>query len=139
MISGSELEAKLLVRSDGSTDGSLGSDELDREGRSSWRSCSGRAPGDARVRRHAPVRGRGGARAAVVVLAPDYAAAFRCLKRARVGGRGSDPALVVRQSPERFPDAEEVVIGLAVGMPSVKIGAVSIMLPTSLFSRTIRS
>ena len=34
VISGSELGAKLLVRSDGSTDGSLGSDELDCEGRS---------------------------------------------------------------------------------------------------------
>jgi xanthine dehydrogenase accessory factor len=112
VISGSELGAKLLVRPDGSTEGSLGSDELDREGRSAaeellWAELS-------------ETREFGETSLFVDVVAPaprlvvfgavDYAAALCRLARA-AGWRPyvCDPRSQFA-TPERFPDAEEVIV-----------------------------
>jgi xanthine dehydrogenase accessory factor len=112
VISGSELGAKLLVRADGSTEGSLGSDELDREGRLAaeellWAERSERREfGDTSlfVDVVAP------APRLVVFGAVDYAAALCRLARA-AGWRPyvCDPRSQFA-TPERFPDAEEVIV-----------------------------
>jgi xanthine dehydrogenase accessory factor len=112
VISGSELGAKLLVRADGSTEGSLGSDELDREGGSAaeellWAERSERREfGDTSlfVDVVAP------APRLVVFGAVDYAAALCRLARA-AGWRPyvCDPRSQFA-TPERFPDAEEVIV-----------------------------
>jgi xanthine dehydrogenase accessory factor len=112
VISGSELGAKLLVRADGSSEGSLGSEELDREGRSAaeellWAERSEkREVGDTSlfVDVVAP------APRLVVFGAVDYAAALCRLARA-AGWRPyvCDPRSQFA-TPERFPDAEEVIV-----------------------------
>jgi xanthine dehydrogenase accessory factor len=112
VISGSELGAKLLVRPDGSTDGSLGSDELDREG------CS--AAEELLWAERSETREFGDTLLFVDVVAPaprlvvfgavDYAAALCRLARA-AGWRSyvCDPRSQFA-TPERFPDAEEVIV-----------------------------
>jgi xanthine dehydrogenase accessory factor len=112
VISGSELGAKLLVRPDGSTEGSLGSDELDREGRS--------AAEELLWTERSETREFGEASLFVDVVAPaprlvvfgavDYAAALCRLARA-AGWRPyvCDPRSQFA-TPERFPDAEEVIV-----------------------------
>jgi xanthine dehydrogenase accessory factor len=112
VISGSELGAKLLVRADGSSEGSLGSEELDREGRAGaeellWAERSEtREVGDSTlfVDVVAP------APRLVVFGAVDYAAALCRLARAA----GWKPYVCDPRSqfatPERFPDAEEVIV-----------------------------
>jgi xanthine dehydrogenase accessory factor len=112
VISGSEVGAKLLVRADGSREGSLGSDELDRAGlagaeellwaeRSETREC-----GDTLlfVDVVAP------APRLVVFGAVDYSAALCRLARA-AGWRSyvCDPRSQFA-TPERFPDADEVIV-----------------------------
>jgi xanthine dehydrogenase accessory factor len=112
VISGSELGAKLLGRPDGSTEGSLGSDELDREGRS--------AAEELLWTERSETREFGEASLFVDVVAPaprlvvfgavDYAAALCRLARA-AGWRPyvCDPRSQFA-TPERFPDAEEVIV-----------------------------
>jgi xanthine dehydrogenase accessory factor len=112
VISGSELGAKLLVRADGSKEGSLGSDELDRAGlsaaeellwaeRSETREC-GEALLFVDVVAPAP--------RLVVFGAVDYSAALCRLTRA-AGWRSyvCDPRSQFA-TPERFPDADEVIV-----------------------------
>jgi xanthine dehydrogenase accessory factor len=112
VISGSELGAKLLVRADGSSEGSLGSEELDREGRAAaeellWAERSEtREVGDSTlfVDVVAP------APRLVVFGAVDYAAAL--CRLARAAGWKSyvcDPRSQFA-TPERFRDAEEVIV-----------------------------
>jgi xanthine dehydrogenase accessory factor len=111
VISGSELGAKLLVRADGSSEGSLGSDELDRAGlsaaeellwaeRSETREC-GETLLFVDVVAPAP--------RLVVFGAVDYSAALCRLARA-AGWRSyvCDPRSQFA-TPERFPDADEVI------------------------------
>ena len=112
VISGSELGAKLLVRADGSSEGSLGSDELDRAGlsaaeellwaeRSETREC-GETLLFVDVVAPAP--------RLVVFGAVDYSAALCRLARA-AGWRSyvCDPRSQFA-TPERFPDADEVIV-----------------------------
>jgi xanthine dehydrogenase accessory factor len=112
VISGSELGAKLLVRADGSTEGTLGSDELDRAGlsaaeellwaeRSETREC-GETLLFVDVVAPAP--------RLVVFGAVDYSAALCRLARA-AGWRSyvCDPRSQFA-TPERFPDADEVIV-----------------------------
>ena len=112
VISGSELGAKLLVRADGSSEGSLGSDELDRAGlsaaeellwaeRSETREC-GETLLFVDVIAPAP--------RLVVFGAVDYSAALCRLARA-AGWRSyvCDPRSQFA-TPERFPDADEVIV-----------------------------
>jgi xanthine dehydrogenase accessory factor len=112
VISGSELGAKLLVRVDGSREGSLGSDELDRAGlsaaeellwaeRSETREC-GETLLFVDVVAPAP--------RLVVFGAVDYSAALCRLARA-AGWRSyvCDPRSQFA-TPERFPDADEVIV-----------------------------
>jgi xanthine dehydrogenase accessory factor len=112
VISGSELGAKLLVRADGSREGSLGSDELDRAGlsaaeellwaeRSETREC-GETVLFVDVVAPAP--------RLVVFGAVDYSAALCRLARA-AGWRSyvCDPRSQFA-TPERFPDADEVIV-----------------------------
>jgi xanthine dehydrogenase accessory factor len=112
VIAGHELGAKLLVRADGSTEGSLGSPELDREGLVAaeellWAERSEtREVGETSlfVDIVAP------APRLVVFGAVDYAAALCRLARA-AGWRAyvCDPRSQFA-TPERFPDAEEVIV-----------------------------
>jgi xanthine dehydrogenase accessory factor len=112
VISGSELGAKLLVRADGSREGTLGSDELDRAGlsaaeellwaeRSETREC-GETLLFVDVVAPAP--------RLVVFGAVDYSAALCRLARA-AGWRSyvCDPRSQFA-TPERFPDADEVIV-----------------------------
>jgi xanthine dehydrogenase accessory factor len=112
VISGSELGAKLLVRADGSREGSLGSDELDSRGlsaaeellwaeRSETREC-GETLLFVDVVAPAP--------RLVVFGAVDYSAALCRLARA-AGWRSyvCDPRSQFA-TPERFPDADEVIV-----------------------------
>ncbi len=112
VISGAELGAKLLVRADGSSEGSLGSDELDRAGlsaseellwaeRSETREC-GETLLFVDVVAPAP--------RLVVFGAVDYSAALCRLARA-AGWRSyvCDPRSQFA-TPERFPDADEVIV-----------------------------
>jgi xanthine dehydrogenase accessory factor len=112
VISGSEVGAKLLVRADGSREGSLGSDELDRAGlsgaeellwteRSETREC-GETLLFVDVVAPAP--------RLVVFGAVDYSAALCRLARA-AGWRSyvCDPRSQFA-TPERFPDADEVIV-----------------------------
>ncbi len=112
VISGSELGAKLLVRADGSSEGTLGSDELDRAGlsaaeellwaeRSETREC-GETLLFVDVVAPAP--------RLVVFGAVDYSAALCRLARA-AGWRSyvCDPRSQFA-TPERFPDADEVIV-----------------------------
>ena len=112
VISGSDLGAKLLVHADGSREGSLGSDELDREGvsaaeellwaeRSETREC-GETLLFVDVVAPAP--------RLVVFGAVDYSAALCRLARA-AGWRSyvCDPRSQFA-TPERFPDADEVIV-----------------------------
>lgn len=112
VIAGGELGAKLLVRADGSTEGSLGSAELDAEGLSAaeellWAERSEtRQVGDASlfVDVVAP------APRLVIFGAVDYAAALCRLARA-AGWRPyvCDPRSQFA-TPRRFPDADEVIV-----------------------------
>ena len=112
VISGSELGAKLLVRADGSSEGALGSDELNRAGlsaaeellwaeRSETREC-GETLLFVDVVAPAP--------RLVVFGAVDYSAALCRLARA-AGWRSyvCDPRSQFA-TPERFPDADEVIV-----------------------------
>jgi xanthine dehydrogenase accessory factor len=92
VISGAGLGAKLLVRADGSGEGSLGSEELDREARSLFVDVVAPAP------------------RLVVFGALDYAAALCRLARA-AGWRPyvCDPRSQFA-TPERFPGADEVIV-----------------------------
>jgi xanthine dehydrogenase accessory factor len=112
VIAGSELGAKLLVRADGSREGTLGSDELDRAGlsaaeellweeRSETREC-GETLLFVDVVAPAP--------RLVVFGAVDYSAALCRLARA-AGWRSyvCDPRSQFA-TPERFPDADEVIV-----------------------------
>lgn len=111
VISGSELGAKLLVRADGSSEGSLGSDELDHEGRS--------ASEELLWAERSETRECGETLLFVDVVAPaprlvvfgavDYSAALCRLARA-AGWRSyvCDPRSQFA-TPERFPDADEVI------------------------------
>ena len=114
VISGSDLGAKLLVRADGSREGSLGSDELDSAGvsaaeellwaeRSETREC-GETLLFVDVVAPAP--------RLVVFGAVDYSAALCRLARA-AGWRSyvCDPRSQFA-TPERFPDADEVIVAL---------------------------
>jgi len=112
VISGTELGAKLLVRADGSSDGSLGSEELDREGMS--------AAAELLWAERSETREVGETSLFVDVIAPaprlvvfgavDYAAALCRLARA-AGWRPyvCDPRSQFA-TPERFPDAVEVIV-----------------------------
>ena len=112
VISGPELGAKLLMRADGSSEGSLGSEELDREGLAAaeeliWAERSEtREVGETLlfVDVVAP------APRLVVFGAVDYAAALCRLARA-AGWRPyvCDPRSQFA-TPERFPDAVEVIV-----------------------------
>jgi xanthine dehydrogenase accessory factor len=112
VIAGPELGAKLLVRADGSREGSLGSDELDSAGvsaaeellwaeRSETREC-GETLLFVDVVAPAP--------RLVVFGAVDYSAALCRLARA-AGWRSyvCDPRSQFA-TPERFPDADEVIV-----------------------------
>jgi xanthine dehydrogenase accessory factor len=111
VIAGGDLSAKLFVRPDGSTGGSLGSEELDRIGRAAaeelmWAERSERREaGDVTlfVDVTAP------APRLVVIGAVDYAAALCRLARAA----GWRPYVCDPRSQfatrERFPDAEDVI------------------------------
>jgi xanthine dehydrogenase accessory factor len=111
VIAGESLGAKLLVRADGSTDGALGTRELDRLGVEAaeellWAErCETREAGDTKlfVDVVAP------APRLVVFGAVDYAAALCRLAKA-AGWRPfvCDPRSQFA-TPERFPDAEEVI------------------------------
>jgi xanthine dehydrogenase accessory factor len=112
VIAGGELGAKLLVRADGSTEGSLGSAELDDAGVS--------AAEELLWAERSETRELGEASLFVDVVAPaprlvifgavDYAAALCRLARA-AGWRPyvSDPRSQFA-TPGRFPDAEEVIV-----------------------------
>ena len=112
VISGSELGAKLLVRADGSREGSLGSDELDRAGLSAAEALLWAERSETReygetllfVDVVAP------APRLVVFGAVDYSAALCRLARA-AGWRSyvCDPRSQF-VTPERFPDADEVIV-----------------------------
>ena len=112
VISGAGIGAKLLVRADGTSEGSLGSDELDRQGRS--------AAEELIWAERSETRELGETSLFVDVVAPaprlvvfgavDYAAALCRLARA-AGWRPyvCDPRSQFA-TPERFPDAEEVIV-----------------------------
>jgi xanthine dehydrogenase accessory factor len=112
VIAGGQLGAKLLVRADGSTDGSLGSPELDREGLA--------AAEELLWAERSETRELGETSLFVDVIAPaprlvifgavDYAAALCRLARA-AGWRPyvCDPRSQFA-TPGRFPDAEEVIV-----------------------------
>jgi xanthine dehydrogenase accessory factor len=112
VISGAELGAKLLVRADGSTEGGLGAPDLDRAGVE--------AAEELLWAERSEMREVGEAALFVDVVAPaprlivfgavDYAAALCRLARA-AGWRPfvCDPRSQFA-TPERFPDAEEVVV-----------------------------
>jgi xanthine dehydrogenase accessory factor len=112
VISGSELGAKLLVRADGSSEGTLGSDELDRAGLS--------AAEELLWAERSETRESGETLLFVDVVAPaprlvvfgavDYSAALCRLARA-AGWRSyvCDPRSQFA-TPERFPDADEVIV-----------------------------
>lgn len=112
VIAGDELGAKLLVRADGSTEGGLGSEELDREGLS--------AAEELLWAERSETREVGETSLFVDVVAPaprlvifgavDYAAALARLARA-AGWRPyvCDPRSQFA-TPERFPDADEVIV-----------------------------
>lgn len=112
VISGSELGAKLLVRADGSSEGTLGSDELDRAGLS--------AAEELLWAERSETRESGETLLFVDVVAPaprlvvfgavDYSAALCRLARA-AGWRSyvCDPRSQFA-TPERFPDADEVFV-----------------------------
>jgi xanthine dehydrogenase accessory factor len=112
VIAGSELGAKLLVRADGSTEGGLGSEELDREGTA--------AAEELLWAERSETRKVGETSLFVDVVAPaprlvifgavDYSAALCHLARA-AGWRSyvCDPRSQFA-TPERFPDAEEVIV-----------------------------
>jgi xanthine dehydrogenase accessory factor len=112
VIAGADLGAKLLVRADGSTEGGLGAPDLDRAGTEAaeellWAERSEkRELGDTTlfVDVVAP------APRLIVFGAVDYAAALCRLARA-AGWRPfvCDPRSQFA-TPERFPDAEEVVV-----------------------------
>jgi xanthine dehydrogenase accessory factor len=111
LIAGSDVGAKLLVRSDGSTEGGLGSEELDRVGVE--------AAEELLWAERSETRSVGDATLFVDVLAPaprlvifgavDYAASLARLARA-AGWRPfvCDPRSQFA-TPGRFPDAEEVI------------------------------
>ena len=111
VIAGESLGAKLLVRADGSTDGGLGAPELDRLGVEAaeellWAERSEtREAGDTKLF----VDVVGPAPRLVVFGAVDYAAALCRLAKA-AGWRPfvCDPRSQFA-TPERFPDAEEVI------------------------------
>ena len=112
VISGSDLVAKLLLRADGSTEGSLGSPELDREGLA--------AAEELLWAERSETRDVGETSLFVDIVAPaprlvvfgavDYAAALCRLARA-AGWRAyvCDPRSQFA-TPERFPDADEVIV-----------------------------
>ena len=112
VISGPELGAKLLVRADGSSEGSLGSEELDREARS--------AAEESLWSERSETREFGDTSLFVDVVAPaprlvvfgavDYASALCRLARA-AGWRPyvCDPRSQFATA-ERFPDASEVIV-----------------------------
>jgi xanthine dehydrogenase accessory factor len=112
VISGAGLGAKLLVRADGSGEGSLGSEELDREARS--------AADELLWAERSETRELGDTSLFVDVVAPaprlvvfgalDYAAALCRLARA-AGWRPyvCDPRSQFA-TPERFPGADEVIV-----------------------------
>ena len=112
VISGPELGAKLLMRADGSSEGSLGSEELDREGLA--------AAEELLWAERSETREVGETLLFVDVVAPaprlvvfgavDYAAALCRLARA-AGWRPyvCDPRSQFA-TPERFPDAVEVIV-----------------------------
>ena len=112
VISGSDLGTKLLVRADGSREGSLGSDELDRAGLS--------AAEELLWAERSETREYGETLLFVDVVAPaprlvvfgavDYSAALCRLARA-AGWRSyvCDPRSQFA-TPERFPDADEVIV-----------------------------
>jgi len=112
VIAGGELGAKLLVRADGSAEGTLGSPELDRAGVS--------AAEELLWAERSETREVGEASLFVDVVAPaprlvifgavDYAASLCRLARA-AGWRPyvCDPRSQFA-TPERFPDAEEVIV-----------------------------
>jgi xanthine dehydrogenase accessory factor len=112
VIAGPELGAKLLVRADGSTDGGLGSPELD--------SVAVEAAEELLWAERSETRESGEATLFVDVVAPaprlivfgavDYAAALCRLARA-AGWRSfvCDPRSQFA-TRERFPDAEEVIV-----------------------------
>ncbi len=112
VISGPGLGAKLLVYADGTSHGSLGSEELDREGQS--------AAAELLWEERSETRELGETSLFVDVVAPaprlvvfgavDYAAALCRLARA-AGWRPyvCDPRSQFA-TPERFPDAEEVIV-----------------------------
>jgi xanthine dehydrogenase accessory factor len=111
VIAGGEVGAKLLVRADGSTDGGLGSAELDRAGVE--------AAEELLWAERSETREAGEVTLFVDVVAPaprlivfgavDYAASLSRLARA-AGWRSfvCDPRSQFA-TPERFPDAEEVI------------------------------
>jgi xanthine dehydrogenase accessory factor len=112
VVAGSELGAKLLVRADGSTEGGLGSAELDRAGTSAaeellWAERSEMRELD-EVKLFVDVVAP--APRLVIFGAVDYAAALARLARA-AGWRPyvCDPRSQF-STPERFPDAEEVIV-----------------------------
>ena len=112
VIAGAELGAKLLVRADGSSEGNLGSSELDRAGLS--------AAEELLWAERSETREVGETSLFVDVVAPaprlvvfgaiDYAAALCRLARA-AGWRPyvCDPRSQFA-TPARFPDAEEVIV-----------------------------
>jgi xanthine dehydrogenase accessory factor len=112
VIAGAEVGAKLLVRADGSREGSLGSAELDREGVA--------AAEELLWAERSETRELGETSLFVDVIAPaprlvifgavDYAAALSRLARA-AGWRPyvCDPRSQFA-TPERFPDADEVIV-----------------------------
>jgi xanthine dehydrogenase accessory factor len=112
VIAGDSIGAKLLVRADGSTEGGLGSAELDRAGTS--------AAEELLWAERSEMRELGEVKLFVDVVAPaprlvifgavDYAAALARLARA-AGWRPyvCDPRSQF-STPERFPDAEEVIV-----------------------------
>ena len=112
VTSGSELGAKLLVCADGSSEGTLGSDELDRAGLS--------AAEELLWAERSETREYGETLLFVDVVAPaprlvvfgavDYSAALCRLARA-AGWRSyvCDPRSQFA-TPERFPDADEVIV-----------------------------
>ena len=112
VIAGADLGAKLLVRADGSTEGGLGTPDLDRAGME--------AAEELLWAERSEMRELGDTTLFVDVVAPaprlivfgavDYAAALCRLARA-AGWRPfvCDPRSQFA-TPERFPDAEEVVV-----------------------------
>ena len=111
VIAGGDVGAKLLVRADGSTDGALGSEELDR--------AAAEAAEELLWVERSETRAAGEATLFVDVVAPaprlvifgavDYAASLARLARA-AGWRPfvCDPRSQFA-TPSRFPDAEEVI------------------------------